>query len=140
MVDRNDPRIVALDAELATLNAEVEAAVRKRTAWMDAHMSDYAEVQVGEPLYDLTHLRHVGTVTRLYRYWGPNKNGLIRDHQYDTHMSVEYEFLEAGTKNFYDNTSRHGGATYFGSEERYRSWLKIKAEVPLNLTWEDVFK
>jgi|ERR1700734_2280035 len=80
-----------LDAELAVLNAHVNEAVGARTAWMDAHMDDYADFHVGDVLYDRNGDR-LGPVTRLYRYWG----GLHgpRDPQYDTLMSVDYEYLD----------------------------------------------
>lgn len=104
-----EPKIEQFDAELAVLNAEVEAAIAKRKAWMDAHMVDYAKYQIGETLYDLKTGAVLGVISRLYRYWGG------RDARYDTHMSVEYEFKTPHIG--YDNTSRHAGGLSFGNHE-----------------------
>ena len=88
----------ALLSELESLNAEVTAVLAKRKAWMDAHMADFAKVQVGEEIWDLRSVHCLGTVSKLYRYWG--------DHNplYDTSMSVCYQYHTGN--NIYDNTSR----------------------------------
>jgi hypothetical protein len=91
----------ALQAELAALNAAVDAAVKARTEWMDAHMEAVSSVKVGDELYHRDTGRMVGVVTRLYRYHGDQK-----DWRYDTSMSVEAEYLMTGMPNCYDNTSR----------------------------------
>lgn len=96
----------ALQLELDALNRAVDDAVDKRTAWMDAHMTDWADADVGDEISD-SNGRVLGVVTRLYRYWGPQSHsgGKCRDPQYDTHMSIEYEFKRDLHSNFTDNTS-----------------------------------
>lgn len=98
-----------LDAELAALNKAVDDAVAARRAWMDAHMPDYARHRVGETLYDLNTGRELGTVSRLYRYWGEQD-----DPRYDTTMSVQYEIVVSNSHGVrvLDNTSRQPGLRY----------------------------
>lgn len=122
-----------LDTVLALLNAEVAAAVKKRTDWMDAHMADYADVQVGEELYELATGRLMGTVSRLYRYWGTDRNnGMVRDPQYDTSMSVEYEFQPDPSKPYFDNTSRYlGGHIYGPKDQVFKKYPNPYADQPL---------
>lgn len=105
----------ALQRELDALNAEVQAVLAKRKAWMDAHMAEFARVPVGEEIYDLKTGQKLGTVTKHYRYWDEQQNPL-----YDTSMSVECEFEVR--PNTYDNTSRHAGALWYGT----RADLKAK--------------
>lgn len=121
-----------LDTVLALLNAEVAAAVKKRTDWMDAHMADYADVQVGEELYELATGRLMGIVSRLYRYWGTDRNGMVRDPQYDTSMSVEYEFQPDPSKPYFDNTSRYlGGHIYGPKDQVFKKYPNPYADQPL---------
>lgn len=87
-----------LQKELVQLNLSVTEAVKRRTEWMDAHMSDFATVQVGEELFDGDYQR-LGVVTKLYRFWGDQ-----RDWRYDTSMSVSYQYMGRGGG--IDNTSR----------------------------------
>lgn len=74
-----------LDAELHQLNAAVDVAVSARKSWMDAHMPDYAEYQVGDVLYNLSTGVQVGAVTRLVRYWGDQN-----DPRFDRTMEITY--------------------------------------------------
>lgn len=67
-------------------------------------MVDYAKFKVGDPIYERETGVCLGTVTKLYRYWGDQ-----RDPRYDTSMSIEYQFNTGG--NFHDNTSRRGTMT-----------------------------
>lgn len=83
-----------LRKELDQLNQAVTDAVKCRTDWMDAHMPDFAKVQVGEELFDSAY-RRVGTVTKLYRFWGDG-----RDWRFDTSMDVNYVYSYGfGTNN-----------------------------------------
>lgn len=84
------PEQLALQKELDSLNAEVESAVAKRMAWMDAHMADFAEYPIGTELYKRTPDRgsahfgdYLGKVTEYYRY---HRN----DHRYDARMDIDY--------------------------------------------------
>lgn len=94
-----------LDAELAALNAAVEAAFKARKEWMDAHMADYAICKIGEELVDLNTGRNFGKVAEFYRYHA-------NDQEYDTSMAIHYRF-ESG-----DNTSSRPGIS-FGTHEQY---------------------
>ena len=100
-----------LDAELLRLNQMVDSAVAARKTWMDNHMSDYTKYPIGTELFDLTTGRSLGTVTRLYRYWGG------RDWRYDSSMHIDYE-LSSG-----DNTSRQTGLCC-GTREQYAQLLE----------------
>lgn len=111
-----------LDADLARLNAEVEAVLAKRRHWMDAHMADYARFQVGETLYDMQTGALLGVVSRLYRYWDG------RDPRYDTSMSIEYEF-ETPRKGCFDNTSRYAGLLRVGNAEDRRRHLEVELRI-----------
>ena len=88
----------ALDQELKQLLAAVKQADNARKQWMDAHMADYADYQVGETLYDRDTGECVGVVSGFYRYHE-------KDPRFDTCMSVEYRFSNG------DNTSRYGTYT-----------------------------
>ena len=61
------PKQQRLLAELAELQAKLDAALAARTKWMDDHMADFAVVPVGEDLYDLSTGNRLGRVTELYR-------------------------------------------------------------------------
>ena len=86
--------------ELKQLNAEVDAVLAKRKAWMDEHMKDFAQVQVGEDIYDLSTRTKLGTVTKHYRYWGE------RNPVFDTSMNVHCEYQPNPNVRTFDNTSR----------------------------------
>lgn len=104
-----------LDAELEALNANVDRAIAARKAWMDEHMDDYARYHLGEVLVDLDTGQTLGTVTKLYRYFGD------RDPRFDTRMEIQYEFTrEIGSYGsaMSDNTSRQPGLRY-GTKEEY---------------------
>jgi hypothetical protein len=90
--------------ELKQLNAEVDAVLAKRKAWMDEHMKDFAKVQIGEDIYDLHTKRKLGVVTAHYRYWDHQHNPL-----YDNGMNVECQFQPNPREKFFDNTSRQPG-------------------------------
>jgi hypothetical protein len=102
--------LAPLDEELQRLNQAVEDAVKARTAWMDAHMPDYAVVQVGEELYDREY-RLRGIVSRHYRYHGDG-----RDWRYDTSMSISYEYKTRDGSNH--NTSGQGMWTVYSRADK----------------------
>lgn len=92
-----------LQQRLNELNAAVDAAVKARTQFLDAHMEEVSQVKVGDPLYSV-HGPFVGNVTELYRYW---QN---RDWRYDTSFSVECRYRNPDElANIIDNTSRQPG-------------------------------
>ena len=93
--------------ELAYLNAEVDAVLAKRKAWMDEHMKDFAKVQIGEDIYDLRTNRKLGVVTEHYRYWDDHHNPL-----HDNSMSVECTYQPSPHEKFFDNTSRQPGLAW----------------------------
>jgi hypothetical protein len=110
-------RLAPLNEELQRLNQAVEDAVKTRTEWMDAHMPDYAVVQIGEELYDGEY-RLRGIVTKLYRYHGGG-----RDWRYDTSMSISYEYKTRDGSN--NNTSGQSMWTVYSradkeAHERYQ--------------------
>lgn len=112
-----------LDDDLKRLNANVEAALAKRRAWMDAHMADYARFQVGETLFNMRTGELLGVVSKLYRYWASSGD----NPRYDTAMNVEYEFkTPAG---YFDNTSRHAGTVWVGTAAQFADQLESKARL-----------
>lgn len=118
--------------ELMVLNAEVTAILAKRKAWMDAHMPEFAKVQVGESIYDLDTGRCLGIVSELYRYWDNQNNPL-----YDTSMDVCYQYNKGN--NIFDNTSRRhvriGSKSDLDRERELRSNLSSLADV----NWDKIF-
>ena len=90
-----------LDRELALLNKKVKDAVKERKAWMDAHMADYAEFQVGDNLYDYQTGEFLGIITEHYRYHGDG------DQRFYTSMNIEYRYRNPiNIHPHIDNTSR----------------------------------
>ena len=67
-------------------------------------MAEYAKVQIGDDIFDLSTGIKLGTVSRLYRYW-TKQNKLL-----DCTLSIEYEYNTGG--NCYDNTSRQTGLLF----------------------------
>lgn len=106
--------------DLHVLNADVTRVLAKRKSWMDAHMPDFAKVQVGEEIYDLDSGKRLGVVSKLYRYWDGQRNPL-----YDTGMDVHYEFNTGS--NIFDNTSRQQVrvGTKKDLDDEYRSRLAV---------------
>lgn len=121
-----------IQEQLAALNAEVDAALKKRRDWMDAHMPECSAVKVGEDIWDIDRGVYLGVVTKLYRYWAD------RDPRYDTQMSIEAEYREYPNRGYYDNTSRQTSVN-FGSREEARSRLEARAKAA-NLDWAEVYK
>lgn len=109
----------ALDAELKRLNQAVDDAVDARKAWMDGHMADYAQHQVGDVLYDLGTGQLVGTVSSFYRFHAD-------DQRFDRSMSVDYQIEMAGWGNCYDNTSSQPGRR-LGTAEELAAHLEQRA-------------
>jgi hypothetical protein len=89
------PDTKALQAELDALNAAVDAARKARTAWMDAHMADFAKHPVGTKVWNLRTGKCLGVIAEHYRYDRDRDGGV-----YDTDMSIHYRFTDG------DNTSR----------------------------------
>ncbi len=98
-----ETRLAPLNTELKRLNEAVQEAIRLRQVWMDAHMDDYAELHVGDDIYDLNSGRKLGVVTELYRpTWGspgPRETESMR-------VYYKYKTGEHGGAIFIDNTSR----------------------------------
>lgn len=112
-----DERRAALNAELAKLNEDVEAAISARKKWMDDHMADYAKFKIGDVLYDGDTGRWMGVVTEYYRY----HQG---DPRFDTSMSIDYRFKN--DMRTIDNTSRQPGVWFTTAQQmldsgRYRA-------------------
>lgn len=126
---RSDDEREVLLSELAVLNSEVSAVLAKRKAWMDAHMVDFARVQVGDDIYNLQTGSKLGTVSRHYRYWDAQQNPL-----YDTAMDVCYEYHTGN--NCFDNTSRQ--TILVGTQAEAAEWTRPRTKLPVN--WEDVFR
>jgi hypothetical protein len=78
-------------AKLDELNAAVSGAVQARRQWLDSKMAEYADVPVGERLFDLDSGLCVGIVTRHFRFWSDRNDG-VRD---DT-LTVDYEYRTNG--------------------------------------------
>jgi hypothetical protein len=134
-----EPADKTLRVQLDALNAGVVAALAARKAWMDARMEDFSNFKVGDEVYDAKTGALLGVVSKLYRYWGN------RDPRYDTQMSIEIEYLQDGTTNCYDNSSRHAGVgPSFCTREEARSATKSRAEYlaweARGSNWEEVFK
>ena len=113
-----------LNAELEALNSEVTAVLAKRSSWMDAHMEDFARFKIGDEIYDMDSGRRLGIVSKLYRYWGGDRNPLD-----DTSLSIEYEYRTdgfLGGNGFYDNTSRQ--SISIGTAQELADRLKARAE------------
>ncbi len=110
------PNKQELEEELKHLNQIVDAAIKQRTEWMDAHMVDFAKWKVGDKLYVLSTGEYLGAVSSLYRFWGKQK-----DPRYDTSMDIEYEFTRGD--NIFDNTSRQPNLRIGTLEER-EAWLE----------------
>jgi hypothetical protein len=85
--------------DLQVLNAAVKAAIKSRSAWLDAKMHECSRLQVGDDIYDVDKGIRLGVVTELYRFWRDRDDG-IRD---DT-ARCDYEYMTAS--GYRDNTSR----------------------------------
>ena len=83
--------------ELDGLNTAVDLATEERTKWLDDKMPEYADIAIGEDIYDISSGRRLGTVSRHYRYHAG-------DLRFDTELSINYEYETS--KNCFDNTSR----------------------------------
>lgn len=83
--------------KLNELNRKVEDAIQERSDWLDSKMDEYAEIKVGEEIWDLVECKKLGVVAKLYRYFGD-------DRSKDKHLSIDYEY-QTGECCF-DNTSR----------------------------------
>lgn len=84
---------------LDELNNAVALAIQQRRQWLDGKMAEYAEMQIGDDVYDLESCVKVGTVAEHYRYWADSDEGVR-----DTSLSIEY--MVETSPNCFDNTSR----------------------------------
>lgn len=107
-----------LDAELKQLNDAVALAIAARRKWMDEHMQDYAKYSIGEMLYLNETGMCIGKVSSLYRYHQGND-------ALDDNMSINYKLYVHG--NYYDNTSRYGGAHMFSNRAELAERLEREA-------------
>ena len=71
---------------------------------MDSKMEEYADMQVGEEIYNLVTGERLGVITKLYRYWD-NKD-VYKDEFFE--IDYQYQVCESG----YDNTSRQQGVIF----------------------------
>jgi len=104
---------------LDELNDAVKAAIETRRDWLDSKMPEYAEMQVGDDVYDLDSCVKVGKVSDLYRYWRDQDEG-VRDDS----LSIEYEFETR--PNCFDNTSRQPLAV--GSKSQARDMARSRLD------------
>ena len=81
------------------LNQAIEDAIRERTSWLDSKMEEYADLQIGDDIYNLNSGKKAGVVTALYR--------LNSGRRRDGYMEVNYKFETS--PNCFDNTSRQPG-------------------------------
>lgn len=103
-----------LNAQLAALNSDVDAAHARRRQWMDEHMADYAKYPIGETLFDRRTGHKLGKVVEHYRYHRDNP-------LYDTSMSIDYRFSNG------DNTSCYGGSVVPCSLDELRRHYRLMA-------------
>ena len=96
--------------QLGDLNTIVEKAIAARTKFLDENMHHFAEFQIGEKVWDCAN-NCEATCTGHYRYHS-------EDPRYDTTFSVN---CNISTRNFTDNTSRHGGTHPFVTVEDYKN-------------------
>jgi hypothetical protein len=110
---------------LEELNARVISAIADRRDWLDSKMSEYAEMQVGDGVYDLESGVRAGTVSALTRFWRDIEAGVN-----DTSLQINYKF-EISKGNF-DNTSRQPHKLGSKDEAALSAWWQLKA-----LSYED---
>lgn len=84
--------IAQLTAELDALNVAVDAAVKARTAWLDAHMADAALHPIGTEVFTEDG-KPLGVIQAYYRYHAG-------DMRFDDALEIHYRFTNG------DNTSR----------------------------------
>ena len=89
------------EVKLDALNKAVTDAIQERREWLDKKMAEYAEVKIGEDIYDLTNGVKLGPVSGYYRYWRDQHDGIL-----DKSLSIEYKIETS--PNCFDNTSRYG--------------------------------
>jgi hypothetical protein len=104
---------------LDELNNAVKVAIETRRDWLDSKMPEYAEMQIGDDVYDLDSCVKVGKVSELYRYWRDRDKG-VRDDS----LSIEYEFETR--PNCFDNTSRLPGVV--GSRAQAKDIARARLE------------
>ena len=103
---------------LKELNKLVKLAINNRMKWLDANMAKYANIGIGEKIYNLKNGSVLGEVTRQYRID-------------DSEMTIYYEYRMEGHPNSYSNTSCN--QIKVGTKEQYIQRLKHKQEM---LAWE----
>lgn len=102
-------------AELEELNASVNNALEKRTAWLDAKILEVSSFALGDEIFDMSNGRLLGTVTDIQRFH--------RGHaEFDNSVSFYYTYKMAGSGNSYDNTSRQ--YTRVGTKKDYADKLR----------------
>ena len=79
-------------AKLRFFNQAVESAILTRQKWLDEAVERYADVQIGEELFDLESGRSLGIVTRHLRCHRNSGSG----NYYDNSMSFSYEVRPKG--------------------------------------------
>lgn len=128
MDDELEAKRKALRLDLDRLNKAVDLAITERTAWMDAHMEDFAIAKPGEVLYQREgdNFTRLGVVRKLYRF----QRG--QNILYDTGMSVEYEYQSHLGSNMFANTSGRG-YIWLGSEADKEAHEKAQYESPPQL-------
>lgn len=120
-------------AALKALNDEVEAAVAKRTAWLDLKMLEASSLKPGDDIYDLHSGYKLGVVTQIKRYHRGNA-------QYDTSEDFYYEYEETRPPplpgefprcRFLNNTSRDSSTMRMGTRDEAAEAVKRRAQYDL---------
>lgn len=78
-------KIRILNEELRKLNDDVFRAIQIRTEWMNNHVVDYAQYQIGETIYNELSGELLGSVVGFFRY-NENRPDL------DTNMGIGYVY------------------------------------------------
>ena len=72
---------------LQQLNIDVINTIKKRRDWLDSKMQEYAEMQIGDNIYNLETGLPIGVVSKVYRLWRDTDEG-FRDKVLD----INYEY------------------------------------------------
>jgi len=102
---------------LHQLNIDVINTIKKRRDWLDSKMQEYAEMQIGDNIYNLETGLPVGIVSKLYRLWRDTDEGFR-----DKVLEINYEYRTK--QGWYDNTSRQ--PHQLGSRERTLKTIEQK--------------
>lgn len=88
-----------LVAQLSEMNSEINKLTKQRTEFIMSHLSDFAEFQIDERVYNVK-LKRPGTVTK-YRTWDENPTSFSCYCE----IEVDNNRLNDNSTKFVDNTS-----------------------------------